>query len=457
MTKVIQDESATAIYDDASEADVQAIEADALQDEDEPIQSMELDEKDDSSHVSFAVNHDLFDRGGEDDGVRFTRAKLKVRTGCELESSVACDDVPAGAAISILDRTELPDGTKRALVSLVRLGGWNPPIGWVSEVSKDGRENLLHSTTFRRRGRAADERRAKPAIAWAQSAYSTHSMVPPRPYWEAPLPVELAEGLTEPLTAPVRGASQEHVASLESTVTTSENNYKQQLLRGFVQPAPAHASRVRSPEPLGRTGRAVLGKPHTLAKAPLPKEAVPGAGQLRPLGDTSSSARLSVKQTGLIVPVRNQATRRSISARPYWENEPNRNGMPSSTLQIGGVVTCGPFGMPPASEFNPWTATSSSTAPLFDRDPFATRNKQRAASAGTNAATSKQCSERLSLHRWQWVHADMPASVPQIVSKRQQRALALEGARPKTVMAPDDVAMPQRVPWKTWYTHVVQK
>ena len=153
-----------------------------------------------TAHASFDVNLELFDRGArdEDDQKRFARIKLKVRTSAALDSSIACDDVPAGAAVSIHDRKELSDGTRRVLISLVRLGSTVPPIGWISEVTKDGHENLLRSSPFRRRGRSADERLPRRGIELAQAAVSMHwnrngCLVPPRPYWEPPLRTPLAE------------------------------------------------------------------------------------------------------------------------------------------------------------------------------------------------------------------------------------------------------------------------
>ena len=292
------------------------------------------------------VNNDLFDREvAGDDGIRFARTKLKVRTGADLHSSVACDDVPAGIAVLVRGRRELVDGTKRALISLVRLGASSSPIGWVSEVNKDGQDNLLLSSPFRRRGRTAEERTAKPAIALAQSAASTHGIPIPRPYWEHAQPTEPATGLVEPLTAPVCGASVEHLASLNYTVTQQERLYRQLLVRGIEQPTPSHPLHTRTPEQTGCTPR---------LKTPLPKEATLGArwerrpsNLARTIPSNSEDARVSQSERPSSAP-----------PRPYWERSPERSDIKSSTLQIGGVVTLGPFGMPPASEFNEWTATS---------------------------------------------------------------------------------------------------
>lgn len=409
--------------------------------------------------ASFDVNLELFDRGArdEDDQKRFARIKLKVRTSAALDSSIACDDVPAGAAVSIHDRKELPDGTRRVLISLVRLGSTVPPIGWISEVTKDGHENLLRSSPFRRRGRSADEHLPRRGIALAQSAVSMHwnrngCLVPPRPYWKPPLPTPLAEGLTEPLTAPVFRASSEHVSILMSAVTQQEQHYRRILERGFgfETPAPTHAIHERKLEPAGSTPR---------LKTPLPKEAKPRDAQAHRTTPRKSSTR--AEKAPRSVPTS------SFVQRPYWEHDPERKNLPMATaLQISGVVTVGPFGMPPASEFKPWLATSSSAVPLFDRDPIASRKKRNslAAPSGTAGPTHSTVNidatcERLSHHRWQWVRPEATASIT--VSKRNERALALEDDQKRAEMLTEtprsDTCFPEEVPWKAWYTHCLQK
>ena len=412
-----------------------------------------------TAHASFDVNLELFDRGArdEDDQKRFARIKLKVRTSAALDSSIACDDVPAGAAVSIHDRKELSDGTRRVLISLVRLGSTVPPIGWISEVTKDGHENLLRSSPFRRRGRSADERLPRRGIALAQSAVSMHwnrngCLVPPRPYWEPPLPTPLAEGLTEPLTAPVFRASSEHVSILMSAVTQQEHHYRQILERGFgfETPAPTHVIHERKLEPAGSTPR---------LKTPLPKEAKPRDAQAH--RTTPRKSRTRAEKAPRSVPTS------SFVQRPYWEHDPERKNLPMATaLQISGVVTVGPFGMPPASEFKPWLATSSSAVPLFDRDPIASKKKRNssAAPSGTAGPTHSAVNidatcERLSHHRWQWVRQEATASIT--VPKRNERALALEGDQKRAEMLTEtprsDTCFPEEVPWKAWYTHCLQK
>ena len=64
--------------------------------------------------------------------------KLKMRAACELDSDEAGSLAP-GTRVVILERSELSDGTKRARVGKESNG---VPLGWVSCVAKDGRDNL---------------------------------------------------------------------------------------------------------------------------------------------------------------------------------------------------------------------------------------------------------------------------------------------------------------------------
>jgi len=74
-------------------------------------------------------------------GLFVARNKLKLRTAAELDS-VDSGDLPAGTQVTIVDRRELPDGTKR--VSVAR-DNETRTLGWVSSIGKDGDDNLLRS------------------------------------------------------------------------------------------------------------------------------------------------------------------------------------------------------------------------------------------------------------------------------------------------------------------------
>ena len=76
------------------------------------------------------------------------RCKLKMRKSSELDSDEA-GELPTSSIVSILEQKELEDGTQRAQI------GWcgsTAPLGWVSCLSKDGRNNLIafHWTRFQR-------------------------------------------------------------------------------------------------------------------------------------------------------------------------------------------------------------------------------------------------------------------------------------------------------------------
>jgi len=64
--------------------------------------------------------------------------KLKMRSGRELDSDEAGSLAPKTRVI-VIERSELEDGTRRARVAREADG---VPLGWVSSVAKDGRENL---------------------------------------------------------------------------------------------------------------------------------------------------------------------------------------------------------------------------------------------------------------------------------------------------------------------------
>ena len=66
-----------------------------------------------------------------------TTGKLKMRHGCERDSDEA-GSLLSGTRVIVLERCELVDGTQRARIA--RESG--SVLGWVSSLSKDGRENL---------------------------------------------------------------------------------------------------------------------------------------------------------------------------------------------------------------------------------------------------------------------------------------------------------------------------
>jgi len=74
-------------------------------------------------------------------GLFVARNKLKLRSAAELDS-VDSGYLPAGTQVTIVDRRELADGTKRASVAR---DGESRPLGWVSSIGKDGDDNLLRS------------------------------------------------------------------------------------------------------------------------------------------------------------------------------------------------------------------------------------------------------------------------------------------------------------------------
>jgi hypothetical protein len=80
------------------------------------------------------------DRAGTDSQVFVVRLPLKMRSAADLESP-ECGSLAANAQVRILDRRELSDGTRRA-----RIGSNDDeftPLGWVSLLGKDGKENLV--------------------------------------------------------------------------------------------------------------------------------------------------------------------------------------------------------------------------------------------------------------------------------------------------------------------------
>ena len=65
------------------------------------------------------------------------------RKGWDEMSSAEQGELPPGARLYVVgDRVTLPDGTKRALVTLCG-DDEQTPAGWVSCVAKDGRETLI--------------------------------------------------------------------------------------------------------------------------------------------------------------------------------------------------------------------------------------------------------------------------------------------------------------------------
>ena len=75
------------------------------------------------------------------DDVFISVVKLKLRKTDSLDSEEA-GTLAAGTRVNVQERRELSDGTKRALIALEND---NRPLGWVSEISKDGSDNLAMS------------------------------------------------------------------------------------------------------------------------------------------------------------------------------------------------------------------------------------------------------------------------------------------------------------------------
>ena len=68
-----------------------------------------------------------------------TKAKLKLR-GCESLDSTDLGTLAVGTRVRVQKRSELSDGTKRALIALEAEP--QPPLGWVSVIGKDGSDLL---------------------------------------------------------------------------------------------------------------------------------------------------------------------------------------------------------------------------------------------------------------------------------------------------------------------------
>ena len=80
------------------------------------------------------------DRAGTDSQVFVVRTALKLRTGYALDSAEV-GTLDANLQVRVLDRRELADGTRRA-----RVGSHDEeyaPLGWVSLLGKDAKENLV--------------------------------------------------------------------------------------------------------------------------------------------------------------------------------------------------------------------------------------------------------------------------------------------------------------------------
>ena len=73
-----------------------------------------------------------------DGEISVTTGKLKMRAGCDLNSDEA-GYLAYSSRVVLLERTELPDGTKRARIGRESDGAL---LGWVSLFAKDGSENL---------------------------------------------------------------------------------------------------------------------------------------------------------------------------------------------------------------------------------------------------------------------------------------------------------------------------
>jgi len=91
----------------------------------------------DSKEVGAALPAEIVPRKG----VYVSRAKLKIRAECALDSN-DLGDLPMGSQVKIGERAELADGTKRCAIIK---DGEEKAAGWVSIVGKDGEDNLLDS------------------------------------------------------------------------------------------------------------------------------------------------------------------------------------------------------------------------------------------------------------------------------------------------------------------------
>ena len=80
------------------------------------------------------------DRAGTDSQIFVVRQSLKMRASIELDSA-ECGFLAPNTQVRIVDRRQLPDGTRRA-----RVGANDEefqPLGWVSLLGKDGKDNLV--------------------------------------------------------------------------------------------------------------------------------------------------------------------------------------------------------------------------------------------------------------------------------------------------------------------------
>jgi hypothetical protein len=95
------------------------------------------------------------DRAGTDSQIFVVRNPLKVRANAEMDSGEV-GTLPMGERVWVLDRCELADGTRRAQLgahdeplSSPRIKDQHrearsaQPIGWVTLLGKDGRDNLI--------------------------------------------------------------------------------------------------------------------------------------------------------------------------------------------------------------------------------------------------------------------------------------------------------------------------
>lgn len=125
-------------------------------------------------------------------------SKLKMRTGCELDSNEA-GTLPAGSRVSIVGHGELPDGTKRAQVARERD---STPLGWVSCHAKDGRENLVVTET-RNPGSPGNESSIRLDQVASMSSFASSKQPPPA--LALPAGNAAALGRVPKLTPPVGG------------------------------------------------------------------------------------------------------------------------------------------------------------------------------------------------------------------------------------------------------------
>jgi len=249
--------------------------------------------------------------------------KLKMRAGRELDSDET-GSLPAGTRVVVLERGELVDGTKRTRVARE---GDSTPLGWVSSLTKEGREN------FESCGAVAPAPPARSSVAVPGSVAAGGSKVPSlhsasaMPFAVLPPTSASSGALTARSTAKAAAAAGAAKAVLKpETVAAAEAAARLAVAtQAAAAQAAVHAT-TRKDRPAGAPAAALVAE---LSACNIHPSVGSSLTMLSPFHVTGGSALLNAQVPATTIPPRSAPTTpgRSGSSAP---TTPGRSGSKSA-------------------------------------------------------------------------------------------------------------------------------